>query len=491
MLFPILYAKMTPDRDEGLFLLMAREIKDGAVLYRDYADNKPPGIFFFLIPVVMLAGTDTLKIRIAAGLVNFVAAAFIFLIGRKLGSWKAGAIAAVAYIMLINGLISVGFLLKTETVANMFVCAGVYALLRAERKHLLYAAAGMLFAFGALVRQNAAYALILAAYLIWKHGESRLGRYALLAGGVFLGVLPFVLYLASNGVLLDMVYYTTYGMSDPDNPNAIGPISIGASVGNLVISVFIGSAFAVFTLLLLASYSGRSDEVNAEKRKFVWLWLALAFTTGAVMPYINQFFVMMVLPPLVLIASIGLLEIGNELRELNSGSVKPLWRYVVPSLIFLALCIMGATYLVSVGHSMSGKILYQPGTMTAGDMGYVKMVIGSEVAAGARFYVAATEPQLYYMLGSKPLTRFPFMSPYAFENGQKQTFDKEIIGRLEEIKPEYVILNDKDVTTLNMIKRTERFGEILEFVDREYVKVGDENGIVIYRRKERLTLPGT
>src|SRR5262249_3373512 len=52
------------DPDEGTFLVIAREIPHGRLPYRDLFDNKGPGIYFLLAPVLMLTRSADLMMQI-------------------------------------------------------------------------------------------------------------------------------------------------------------------------------------------------------------------------------------------------------------------------------------------------------------------------------------------------------------------------------------------------------------------------------------------
>ncbi|VVC02592.1 Dolichyl-phosphate-mannose-protein mannosyltransferase [Candidatus Burarchaeum australiense] len=486
LIFPLLYAGIPPDRDEGTFLLIAREVKDGSVLYRDYADNKPPGIFFLLIPVVALAGVDTLKIRLAAGLVNYLTAVFIFFIGRKIASEKAGAIGAVSYLILINGFGLAGFLLKTEPISNLFVCAGIYALLQAEKKELHYVLAGALFAVGAMVRQNVAYTLPLAAYRIWETDRHCLKKYVLLGAGVVLGLLPFFAYLVYNGVLTDMSYYTTYGISDPHNLNATGPLDPWSIIKNPLSSIVY---FGFFMFLLLSAYGINSRDLKADYKKFLWTWFFLATLVGAIAPFIQSLLFMMAAPPLALLTAVGTLGVWREFKELNEGKIKTFWRYLAFAIVMLFLITSMVTYPDKINEIRQRGSVFST-VMSASDIGYVKGQLGNHDSSGIRFYVVMTEPQLYYMLETKPITKFPFMSSYGYRFGDEKTFDKEVLQKLENAKPDYIVYNDKqefwNITGISEVLKSPNFEKLLAFIGDNYAEKGRKDEIILYERKDLL-----
>ena len=387
LLFPLIYSTVASDRDEGVFLLIARELKDGSVLYKDYVDNKPPGIFFMLIPIVMLAGTDVLKIRLAAAAINLLTALFIFLIGKKIGNEKAGAVAAVIYVLLINGFQYVGFLFKTETISNLFICAGVYLLMCKEKKEWRYVAVGIMLAFAGMIRQVSMYALLPVAYWIWTTERQKLRKFALVGVGLLLGLLPFLYYLVSNGVLADMLYYTTTGIADVNNMNAIGHFEISSFVGSVILT---STGFETLFLFLAASYSVKARKREAET-KFLWFWFLIALALTPMSAFITIFFMMMAAVPLCLLAAIGIMGAAEEFKELWTGKPAAFERYVKLCLLVLFFAVTVLMYPLSVnGRSEEGGVFAN--SVTSKDVQYVQDFFEKEGATRPTFFVIMTRP---------------------------------------------------------------------------------------------------
>ncbi len=483
LIFPLLYANIPPDRDEGVFLLLAREIKDGAVLYKDYVDNKPPGIFFLLIPVVLFAGIDILKIRLVAGLINYLTAVFIFLIGRKLGNEKVGAGAAIIYLVLINGFEYVGFLLKTEMLSNLFICIGIYALLKADEKEWQYLMSGFLIAFATMVRQNTTYILILVAYQIWRENGYAWKKYALVGIGLVIGLLPFFFYLVSNGVLWDMIYYTTYGVSDVRNMNAIGTFSIESMLEGIGITVI---SILVPLLLLFVGYSTKARMLRRRQINFLLLWFFLATAVGAISPIAYSRILLMIAIPLTILTSAGILEMWREFKELNKGRMQKFSRYVVFVLVGIYILTIAITYSASIQEVRERGSAYI--TMpTAENIEYLREFFEEEGNDGLEIHIILVEPQIYYMLEAQQSSRFPFISPYGYTHVEEKVFTREITDRIEKERPKYIIWNDKPEFEgdegINEIMRSQNIVNLFEIIEEGYVEKERHDGLIIYVRK--------
>ena len=79
-------------RDQSIFALVGRTIRDGGLPYRDAWDFKPPGIYF----LYALAGPATWGIRVLEALsMAAMAVAFVALSRRCSAGWGAGLVGAI------------------------------------------------------------------------------------------------------------------------------------------------------------------------------------------------------------------------------------------------------------------------------------------------------------------------------------------------------------------------------------------------------------
>ncbi|HQT45368.1 MAG TPA: hypothetical protein PLO51_05290, partial [Candidatus Micrarchaeota archaeon] len=84
------------EHDEGLFLTISKQILNGQVLYKDAMDNKLPGLYISLAPVVLSCGNSLFCIRTAAVLLNFISALLLYFACRKYLFGWSGYVAPVA-----------------------------------------------------------------------------------------------------------------------------------------------------------------------------------------------------------------------------------------------------------------------------------------------------------------------------------------------------------------------------------------------------------
>jgi len=204
------------ERDQGLYGVIARGWMQGAVPYRDLWDNKGPMLFLWYVAAFKLLGEGVVAPRLLAALGTAAAVPFVWDSARILLGPRKGLLAALFFAIAFAN----PFLQANANAEILMLCplaAGFWAFARGSRggSQLWFALAGVLTALAALTKQAAAGPL--AGYGFWlavlalrrpaerpRHVRSML----MLAAGVALGLLPFVVYFAVNGALYDFFYAT-------------------------------------------------------------------------------------------------------------------------------------------------------------------------------------------------------------------------------------------------------------------------------------------
>ena len=86
------------ERDEGGYAYIAWRLELGEVPYRDWFDQKPPGVFWVYRAALALPLDPVVAIRLVAALFSAATAAALLLAARRLveGPWALGAAALFA-----------------------------------------------------------------------------------------------------------------------------------------------------------------------------------------------------------------------------------------------------------------------------------------------------------------------------------------------------------------------------------------------------------
>jgi len=130
VIVPIYYISYPLLGDETTFLAIGNSIKNGALLYRDVADIKPPGIFYLAALVFSVAGKSFIAARILTYFVNAASAILIFAIGTKVKDNNVGMIVAILFLIGAYLPLFQGYYYMIEPFAVFFILLSVLFFLR-------------------------------------------------------------------------------------------------------------------------------------------------------------------------------------------------------------------------------------------------------------------------------------------------------------------------------------------------------------------------
>ena len=161
--YPVVSGHAEPlDCDESAYAYIGSGINNGAVMYRDLSENKPPLGYWLYALTVALGGANELAIRLMPVIPVLLTIALIWSIARQLrGEWAA-LLTSLVYVLLSTDPFLYGNGANMEHFLNLFGVAGLAALLRAwgetnrQARRRWLAAAGACLALGFLVKQVAA-----------------------------------------------------------------------------------------------------------------------------------------------------------------------------------------------------------------------------------------------------------------------------------------------------------------------------------------------
>lgn len=213
-------------RDAIGYAYNGREIVNGAVLYRDMWDHKPPAIYFLNAAVYKTFPTFYLQsLRIVSLLSSFLSAVFLFYLLRHFFAEKVAGLTTAFYAIFSNVyFLTVGDNLVEGYMLPILVCC-YYSFIK-KRYFLSGIFLGILFLF----KQVGILPLgALIFHLITEKKYKALTPLILIGMGIALSLLPFVYYVEVNGIVKetwDAIY--TYNVIYSRQPMTIA--SMGQSL---------------------------------------------------------------------------------------------------------------------------------------------------------------------------------------------------------------------------------------------------------------------
>ncbi len=354
--------------DEAYLATQAKMLNDGARLYEDMVDRKPPVVPYLYAGVFRLTGSDDIRpVRVLMILTNALTAALLAVEAeRRFRHRRAGVIAGLLFLGSV-----VAFQAKDGQVANFevfMVPTMVASVLLAWRDRPL--ASGIAISVSTLTKQTAAITLIPLVWIIWRQrGTRRASGLGLLAAGMagplvlaalVFGAQPFVHWVfTSNEAYL--------GVS--------GVVGFVLGVGFRETGGFVIAHVAVLTLAAWA-WRWRRNDID------LWLWLAagvIAVASG--FRFFGHYYIQL-LPPLCLLATRPLLRAS---------------KYALAA-VAIVMAVSAAWFVPSAFNAPRGRT-----ERTAADLAkYAR----DHTAPGTRILVWGHLPEVYWQSDRPPATRF-------------------------------------------------------------------------------------
>jgi len=230
-LWPVSGGEAEPlDCDEAAYAYIGRRIDDGAVMYRDLTENKPPGGYWLYALALALGGADELTVRVMPIPIVLATIAVVWWLGLRLRGPGSACLAALTYSVVSTDPYLFGNGANFEHAINLFSIGSaaflVAALANGSRRLVLLS--GLSLGIACLFKQVVfLHAPLLALFLVvsarpWR---DRLYDVMALAGGFLLvwGLAAFVLVLQGAGpAAFDDIfqYGRALATETPAEPNA-------------------------------------------------------------------------------------------------------------------------------------------------------------------------------------------------------------------------------------------------------------------------------
>ena len=481
-------------RDQGEFATIGRGILNGRTPYTELWNPKPPAVFYVYALAMRLLGQTAMALRAIDFLVVPICCACIFGIGRRLASRRIGLWAALLFPVFYftetfwtltqnDGIVLVPMLLGM--VCTLMVVSRQSSIASQKSNSRL----SVVFAFlagalsGYIIWYKYPFALfgvLLGLTYLWLRWQARASApftrrdgytiAAFILGGL-LTVLTGVLLLMAQGAWGEFLrsaqvtaQYTTLTFNLNDFRDLMGT-AIGYRWhywGLLFVLAIVGLAFT--RQPPVASQSTNADASNptlstsssALGTRYSVLVLLLAWLlTGLIIMLVQakgyDYHWLPMLPPLTLLGAMG----TDRLQRLLSGAFGGTglllaipFSTTIFTLILLLILAAGIwpttwKYLTGQEDQVTYFGRFVAGEFVADESLKVAQLLRERVVSGDSLYIWGFRPEVYFLSGLNPATRFIFQFPLV-GSWYPQEWRKENVDTLWAALPPYVLVLQVD-----------------------------------------------
>jgi len=355
--------------DDQMFGFYGWRIANGATVYLDVWDNKPPGIYWINALGYLIGGGSYVGVIALTTTALVLSLAFLFIIASSVYFRGAAALTTILASFFVTHAYFQGGTNRTETFLVVFELAAVTCYMRGwvRDRSWKWLLAGMLCGAAFLCKQVGLVAwgamglhtilLVCTRELPWKTG---LRRCLLLLGGVIVTLGTAAGYLASQGALTEAWRATvTFNASY----FAVGDSSLFDTWLNrymlknhmfpiLLLPILMAIAAVIHAVVWRLAPQHRPPEIDAPLRQFgpacprymflFTTWTLVAFYGAAVSPGHYRHYLIPFIPPLLLMAGYLINVIKTEI-SLTRRVVQRAW--VVAAFVAMGYFALGAFVL--------------------------------------------------------------------------------------------------------------------------------------------------
>jgi 4-amino-4-deoxy-L-arabinose transferase-like glycosyltransferase len=450
--------------DQGIYGYIGERLLEGAVDHRDVFDHKPPGIHFAYATAFALFGHAMWSVRLLDLFAAIATACSLWAFARRFGGQRTGLIAGLLYVAYYANAFDWMSRAQPETWVNLtFVVA--LAMIAGPRNWPRTLAAGALLGVGFWFKPTIVLpALVWAAVLTDRAVREPIQRWARFQSDLLLAVAGgfaisgvVILYYASQGALRDL--YEAVFLFNLRHHNRFHMVRDWPQFGKAVTFILRPLYAAAFLGLLAAAIAAMQKRWRSVALGLAWL--ILAFATVFWQAGFAKSHYVLVLPPMVFLASLGLdgaIEIMTTVSRHDTPKRAVSWCAITLGFCLILLNLVGlsadrwAKFLALAGGSLAREKYYATfwhkgapgkGGYSFQDLRDLAAYLEQQTTPDQTVYVWGFRPLIAYLAHRRMPTRFIFRYPLTRTNDPR--WWAEFLSALERSRPAYfvVMLDDR------------------------------------------------
>lgn len=443
--------------DKWLFAYYGRRLLDGAELYSDLWDNKPPGIFWVNAVGLWLGGDSQIGVYALCVLAVCATAVVFFIASRQLyGAPVAGIATCLAVLYLNDWRFHVGcnrpntFFVLTELACFALYCRAIVASSNVNRTLFV---AGMCGAIGVCFKQTALAAtlavllhtalLAVTGHINWQAAVRRALWFA--AGWIApVGLVIILLILTADAgwawhaiVTFNRLYFL------PGAGSAVVPYLswVEEHLRAFGLPLVLATATLVHAAFTLRRRQKPGHSESAPQGQppallaLLWIWMLVSIYLAAVGPHQRAPYLAVALPPLVSLAAYA---VQLLIASGRTSERKPAF-FVIVGVVWFAYMIVPALF----GQIDMAARQHYHAYDAPPDLAVQRNLdaITAVTAPGDSIFVFGYDPQLYWQAGRANAIRYIGTEKVhqLADNGQP-LFD-EIVADLKRARPKAILLD--------------------------------------------------
>lgn len=442
------------ERDEGAYSYYGKLLLEGKIPYKDFYEQKFPGIFYFYAMIVSLFGDTVKGMHMGFMFVNIITMIFLFLASKRMISPMAAIVTATTFaiVSLTPGLS--GFTVQGEHAVAFFVSLGIYlysiAISKPGWKFYLFMGFAMGGAF--MVKTSGLFLVLWGGVAIvgdyFFKGEKRPFKELIIKAGIYsVGVFSVVglmfLIISMKGSFDEMLFWTLEIPKKYVNKIKWEDGKQYLDYAYTAITkdykfFWIHAFFAVVVILV------KNIKWNT---KLMGIFL-LGFSFATVFPgfYFYGHYWIQVLPGLAIASGLTFFAV-NELLKSRFGLKNPKIQYAYIG-VFAIMAVMHLNkqkdYYFNPNYDRILRTVYGNNPFPE-SMGIANW-INANTKPEDGIIVMGSEPQIYFYTKKKCPSRHAYFAAIVDNVPEHKAWQREFVSDVEKAKPKYFIFFNHQIS---------------------------------------------
>lgn len=440
------------ERDEGAYGYYGKLLLEGKIPYKDFYEQKFPGIFYFFGLMVAIFGDTVRGLHTGFTFLNIATIVLIFLASRKLFSPFAAIISATTFAIVSLTPNLSGFTIQSEHGVAFFTSLGLFFYANAlhTKKWFYYLLMGLALGTAFMVKTSGMFMVLWGGIILiinWLFEKDKkiidlVKTVSIYSGGVFfvIGVLFLIIYL--KGAFSDMIFWT---YEIPKNYVSKVPFEEGkkyfgytkdAILQNYKFLWYHG-IFAIFLIVI------KSIDF---KTKLFAITLAF-FSSMMIVPgfYFYGHYWIQLIPGLSILAGLTfhcIINIFNSFK-LKSPYIKYAYLTIFAILTYGHLNKLSAYYF----HPNYERILRNVyGNNPFPESMEIANWINANSKPEDQIVLFGSEPQVYFYTKKKCPSRHAYFAAIVDNVPQHKEWQREFVADIEKTKPKYFVFYNHGIS---------------------------------------------
>lgn len=443
------------ERDEGGYSYYGKMLLEGKLPYRDFYEQKLPGIFYFYASIVWIFGSTVEQLHKAFTLINMLTIVSIYFSLRKLFSAPAGIVGALTYALVSMTPNLSGFTIQAEHGVALFSAVGIlfYALSRKSSKWYWYLLSGLAFGMAFMIKTTGLFmmfwgGLILVLDFLFtkeKNFKQFFIRVALYCAGAISVVALLLLIILMKGTMEDMIFWV---YSIPKYYVNRIPFDEGVKYFGYSRDAIVQNHKFMWVHAVLALALCLFKQVDWRMKFFTLSLAACSFMTIVPGYYFYGHYWIQLIPGVAILSGMTFFY-ASEMIGSVAKAQKTRLTYVylgIFGILAFSHIQKNKSYYFNPNYTLIMRQVYgnNPFPETMEIAKYLNSVMKPE----DKLAVFGSEPELFIYTNKTSPTRHVFFSTIVASIPEHKKFQREFVKDIEAAKPKYFVFYRHSVSLL-------------------------------------------